>query len=141
MGVGPAVYISSTIEDCRYRAFIAYSHQDENWAKWLHRTLETYRLPAHLVGTKTASGIIPSRLTPIFRDRSELPSAADLARVVNQALTESANLIVICSPHSARSNYVNEEIITFKRLGREDRVFCLVVDGEPNASDLAGREA
>jgi serine/threonine-protein kinase len=30
---------------------------------------------------------------------------------------------------------VNEEILAFKRLGREERIFCLIVDGEPNASD------
>jgi tetratricopeptide (TPR) repeat protein len=30
---------------------------------------------------------------------------------------------------------VNEEILNFKRLGREDRIFCLIIDGEPNASD------
>ena len=35
---------------------------------------------------------------------------------------------------------MNEEILAFKRLGREDRIFCLIVDGEPNASDIPGRE-
>jgi tetratricopeptide (TPR) repeat protein len=125
----------------RYRAFIAYSHQDEVWAKWLHKALETYRVPSRLVGLKTAIGAIPRRLAPIFRDRSELPSASDLDHKVNEALDQSANLIVICSPRSAASHYVNEEIITFKRLKKADRIFCLIVDGEPNATDLAGREA
>ena len=37
----------------KYRAFISYSHSDEKWARWLHRSLETYRLPQHLVGTQT----------------------------------------------------------------------------------------
>jgi eukaryotic-like serine/threonine-protein kinase len=125
----------------RYWAFIAYSHRDEYWSKWLHKALEGYRVPARLVGAKTSAGTIPPRLAPIFRDRSELPSASDLGRVVNEALDQSANLIVICSPRSATSSYVNEEITTFKRLGRGDRIFCLVVAGEPNASDLSGREA
>ena len=133
--------VSPTIADFRYRAFIAYSHQDEVWAKWLHRVLETYRVPTRLVGTPTAVGEIPRRLAPIFRDRSELPSAPDLDRKVNEALRQSANLIVICSAHSATSHYVNEEISTFKRLGRANRIFCLIVGGEPHASDLAGREA
>ena len=34
---------------------------------------------------------------------------------------------------------MNEEILAFKRLGREDRIFCLIVDGEPNASDIPGQ--
>ena len=46
---------------------------------------------------------------------------------------------MICSPQAAKSRWVNEEIIAFKRLGREDRIFCLIVDGEPNATDLPGR--
>lgn len=129
------------ITDFRYRAFIAYSHQDDDWAKWLHKVLETYRVPRRLVGTETSIGAIPRRLAPIFRDRSELPSAPDLERQVDEALRHSANLIVICSPHSAVSHYVEEEVCKFKRLGRSDRIFCLIVGGEPNATDLPGREA
>jgi tetratricopeptide (TPR) repeat protein len=130
-----------TTGDFKYKAFIAYSHQDEAWAKWLHKALETYRVPTRLVGMRTAIGEIPRRLAPIFRDRAELPSASDLDHKVNEALDQSANLIVICSPHSATSHYVNEEIITFKRLGKADRIFCLIIAGEPHASAIAGREA
>jgi serine/threonine-protein kinase len=46
---------------------------------------------------------------------------------------------VICSPPAAKSRWVNEEIVAFKRLGREDRIFCLIIAGEPNATDLPGR--
>jgi tetratricopeptide (TPR) repeat protein len=77
----------------------------------------------------------------VFRDREELASATDLGSVINQALSGSACQIVICSPQSAKSHWVNEEILAFKRLGREDRIFCLIIGGEPNASDLPGREA
>ncbi|MGH8172161.1 MAG: TIR domain-containing protein [Rhodanobacteraceae bacterium] len=124
-----------------YRAFISYSHQDQVWAQWLHKALETYRVPSHLVGKTTAAGPIPRRLTPIFRDRDELASATDLGRKVNEALAQSANLIVICSPQAAASRWVNEEVLAYKRLGREDRIFCVLVAGEPNASDIPGREA
>ncbi|HEY6986352.1 MAG TPA: toll/interleukin-1 receptor domain-containing protein, partial [Rhodanobacteraceae bacterium] len=123
-----------------YRAFISYSHQDETWARWLHRAIETYRVPSRLVGQTTAAGSIPRRLAPIFRDRDELPSATDLGRKVNEALAASANLIVICSPAAAASHWVGEEVRAFKRLGRSDRIFCLIVAGEPNAADIAGRE-
>ncbi|HKE48587.1 MAG TPA: TIR domain-containing protein [Rhodanobacteraceae bacterium] len=118
---------------------MSYSHRDESWARWLHKALETYRVPSRLVGTATAAGVIPRRLAPVFRDRDELASATDLGRKVNEALTASANLIVICSPHAAASRWVDEEVRAFKRLGRADRIFCLIVDGEPNATDIAGR--
>jgi tetratricopeptide (TPR) repeat protein len=125
----------------RYHAFISYSHQDSGWGAWLHKALETYRIPQRLVGRRTAAGTIPKKLAPIFRDRDELPSAHDLGRKVNEALAQSANLVVICSPHAAASRWVDEEVRRFKRLGREERVFCLIVGGEPNASDIPGRQA
>jgi tetratricopeptide (TPR) repeat protein len=126
---------------CKYHAFISYSHQDSGWGAWLHKALETYPIPQRLVGRQTAAGTIPKKLAPIFRDRDELPSAHDLGRKVNEALAQSANLVVICSPHSAASRWVDEEVREFKRLGREERVFCLIVGGEPNASDMPGSEA
>ena len=125
----------------KYSAFISYSHEDDAWAKWLQRVLETYRVPSRLVGTQTAAGTLPRRLAPVFRDRSDLPSATDLGANINEALGESANLIVVCSPSASTSHWVNEEIRAFRRLGRGDRIFCLIVAGEPNASDLPGRQS
>ena len=124
----------------KYRAFITYSHQDARWGSWLHKSLESYRPPKKLVGTTTARGVIPKRLSPVFRDREELASATDLSVAINDALQRSACQIIICSPQAAKSRWVNEEILAFKRLGREDRIYCLIVDGEPNASELPGRE-
>ncbi len=115
----------------KYRAFISYSHADEEWAKWLHRALETYRVPKHLVGRETEFGPVPERLAPVFRDRDELATATNLGETLTRALQQSANQVVICSPAAARSRWVNEEILTYKRLGREHRVFCLIVGGEP----------
>ena len=124
----------------KYRAFISYSHRDSKWASWLHSSLEKYRPPKGLIGELTDHGAVPKRLTPIFKDRDELPSATDLGGLINAALADSAAQIIICSPRAAKSKYVNEEILAFKRLGREDRILCIIVDGEPNASDIPGRE-
>ncbi len=119
----------------QYRAFLSYSHRDAQWGSWLHKALESYRPPKQLIGVVTDRGPVPKRLTPVFRDREELASATDLGAVISKALAGSACQIVICSPRSAKSKWVNEEILAFKRLGREDRILCLIVDGEPNASD------
>ena len=122
-------------QDYRYWAFISYSHRDKAWGDWLHKTLETYRVPARLVGRAGRDGPLPKRLYPVFRDREELPSSADLSNNINDSLAASRHLVVICSPRAAVSRWVNEEIIAYKRLGRADRILALVVDGEPNASD------
>jgi len=124
-----------------YRAFISYSHRDKAWADWLHKALETYRVPSRLVGTTTAHGTIPRRLNPVFRDRDELSSSPELGSKINQALAQSENLIVICSPAAAASRWVNEEVLAYKRMGRAARIFCLIVGGEPDATDMPGRAA
>jgi tetratricopeptide (TPR) repeat protein len=121
----------------RYRAFLSYSHADARWGRWLMRKLETYRVPGHLVGRETAVGRIPRRLAPIFRDRDELASAHDLDERVEQALRDSAALIVIASPASAQSRWVNEEIRLYKRLGRERHIHCFIVDGDPDGDETA----
>lgn len=123
------------LDGVKYWAFLSYSHRDAKWGGRLHRALESYRPPKQLIGRRTVRGPIPARLSPIFRDREELASATDLGASINDALSRSLCQIVICSPSAARSHWVNEEILAFKRLGREDRIFCLIIDGEPNASD------
>ncbi len=49
--------------------------------------------------------------------------------------------MVLCSPASARSRWVGEEVLTFKRLHGEDSVLALVIAGRPRASAIAGQEA
>lgn len=119
----------------KYWAFLSYSHTDRQWGDWLHKALETYRVPRRLIGKESRDGKIPPRVFPVFRDREELPVSSDLGSNIEEALGESRYLIVICSPRSAQSRWVGEEIKTYKKLGREDRILALIVDGEPNASD------
>jgi hypothetical protein len=121
--------------DQKYWAFISYSQRDARWAQRLHAKLERYRVPRSLVGRRTGDRTVPRRLIPMFRDRSELASAADLAHEIREALQSSRSLIIVCSPHSAVSRWVEEEIRTFKVLGRGERIFPLIIDGEPNAPD------
>lgn len=119
----------------RYRAFISYSHKDARWARWLHRTLEGYQLPRRLHGAAGEFGPLPDRVRPVFRDREDLASAGGLTPKIQAALDDSEALVVICSPDAARSPWVNDEVLRFKRLGRGDRICCLIVDGEPDAGD------
>ena len=120
----------------RYWAFISYSHADAKWGDWLHAALETYRVPSHLV--RSGQGAVPKRVFPVFRDREELASSASLGENIENALRQSRALVVICSPRAAISRWVNEEIKLYKSVGRADRVFCLIVDGEPNAAPDSG---
>ena len=123
--------------DFRYKAFISYSHQDERWARWLQRALESYRIPKSLVGKQTVFGRIPRRLGAVFRDREDLSSAASLTETVQHELSSAETLVVICSPAAANSRWVKEEVKAFKALGRANRIYALIVDGDPQSSDPA----
>ena len=71
----------------------------------------------------------PTRTTAaqVFQDREELATSSNLAEFVRKALSELANLIVICSTNAAKSRWVNEEVRAFCDLGRRDRIQCLIV--------------
>ena len=124
----------------RYWAFLSYSHKDGATADWLHEALEKYRVPRSLVGRETANGTVPTGFSPIFRDRHELAASGDLGHTIREALAASRCLIVLCSPEAAASRWTNEEIIAFKKLHPKGCVLAAIVDGEPFASEMQGRE-
>jgi WD40 repeat protein len=137
--------MSAESDHYQYWAFISYSHQDNlatrgdgtgdhiPWANWLHEELETFRIPDGYRDRLTRSGEpMPERFFPTFRDEPELPTSHDLGGQIRDALDRSRFLIVIASPRSARSPYVDAEVRHFRQLGRGDRILTLIVDGEPN---------
>ncbi|WP_294258731.1 toll/interleukin-1 receptor domain-containing protein [uncultured Sphingomonas sp.] len=115
----------------RYGAFISYNHADRGRARWLHRALERYRIPAKLVGREAAFGPVPRRLGRIFRDLDELSAASDLSAEVRAALAESACLIVVCTPAGAASQWVAREIALFRELHPDRPVLAALFQGEP----------
>lgn len=125
----------------RYWAFLSYSHADAADAAWLHGALERFRVPPELVGRRTEHFLVPKKLSPIFRDRSELAASKDLSQEIREAIECSRHLIVLCSPAAARSKWVNEEIRTFKQLRPDGEVLAAILAGEPHATGIPGREA
>lgn len=117
-----------------YRGFISYSQQDKAWGRRVHTWLETYRVPEGLAieGDPRACG-----LGRFFIDDEEMPAAADIAVKVRAAIENADALIVLCSPRSAQSKWVNAEIEHFRRTGRSDKVFAVIIDGIPNSGDPA----
>ena len=124
----------------RYYAFLSYSHKDKELANWLHRELERFRVPRSIAGTLTTNGVVPRRLSPIFRDQQDLSAGGDLAEEIKAALAASQFLVVLCSPAAAKSRWANQEIESFKRTRPEGCVLAAVLAGEPFASDIPGRE-
>ncbi len=119
----------------RYKAFISYSWADAKWGKWLHHAIETYRTPRALIGEERAHGPVPARLHPLFKDREEEAAGASIGAAVEAALSGSEFLIVVCSPNSAKSQWVNREIAWFKTHRDPSKVLALIVGGEPGDPD------
>ena len=112
-------------EKYQYFAFISYKREDEEWAKWLQHRLEHYKLPSNLNGRMD----LPKEIRPVFKDTSEL-MPGNLPEQIHQALDLSKYLIVICSPRSAKSEWVNKEIETFISRGRTTNVIPFIIDGK-----------
>ena len=109
-----------------YKAFMSYSHRDRQVANWLHRALETYRLPPHMIAAGKAE-----RLRPIFKDRDELPASDSLGDAIETAIRSSDALIVLCSPAAAASPWIAREVDLYKRIHGDRGVMPVVVEGEP----------
>ncbi len=120
--------------DYKYRAFFSYSHADAEWADKIEKRLKDFILPRELESVWTEFGPPPRRMKPYFRDRRSQGVYHSLDEAIENALDESAALIVICSPRSAQSPLVAEEIIHFIKSGRRERVFPIIIDGEPHAA-------
>jgi hypothetical protein len=125
----------------RYTAFISYAHADNRehgrrWAEWVHHSLESYRVPRDLIGRLSREGIpVPRSLFPVFRDEEELAAADNLPARIEEALENSSAVIAICSRRAANSPWVTREIEFYQQLGRSDRIFALIVEGEPFADE------
>ena len=128
---------SSKESEKKYWAFISYSSKDKKWGKWLHNRLENYPIPREFQETQLFDGtVLGKNLRPIFRDRDELAGSAQLGPAILKGLKQSRFLIVLCSPNSAKSKWVNKEIEDFIALHPKNhlRILALILNGEPNAT-------
>lgn len=114
-----------------YFAFISYKREDEKWAKWLQKKLESYSLPTAI---RKENPELPNKIRPVFRDQSEL-SGGNLKAEIEKSLNNSKYLIVICSPRSAKSPWVSKEVQYFIDQGREKYIIPFIIGGIPNAAN------
>ena len=110
-------------------AFLSYRHADPDraWASWLVRRIESYRVPRHL-------GLGRRRLGKVFRDDDELGASSDLSAAIVDALERSQHLVVICSPRTPESRWVDREIQQFHDLGKGERIVAFLGEGSPRDS-------
>src|SRR5262249_49962594 len=93
------------------------------FASRLEQTLEAYAPPKELN--------LPRRHLDVFRDTDDFESG-DYYRNLEKHLAASRKLIVVCSPNSRASKYVNEEIERFIILRGPGDVIPILLSGLPN---------
>lgn len=118
-----------------YRAFFSYSRADDGLADWLWGYLDKYRVPPGLLASGQPLRPPVQNLHPIFRDRFDLSAGGNLSLRLQSALERSDNLIVLCTPDSAKSAWVEHEVQTFLRTGKESSIFPVIAAGEPESAD------
>lgn len=115
----------------QYYAFISYKREDEHWAKWIQKKLESYKLPAVL---QKQYNLEHRRVKPVFRDKTDLATGT-VKGALGRELEASKYLIVICSPKSAKSEWVNLEAENFIRSGRAEYIIPFIISGTPFSTD------
>lgn len=110
-----------------YDVFLSYRHKplDNRICKKAHTLLETFKAPRRYH---------KAHVRRCFRDDEELPVAGVLSDTISEALKCARVLLVICSPDTPQSQWVDREVRTFIELGRSDRIYALLIKGDPQTS-------
>lgn len=117
--------------DYKFFAFISYNAKDTAWGKKLQKKLEHYKMPATLC---SEHGWKRKPINPVFFAPTDIQPGG-LTEELQERLKASKNLIVICSPNSAQSEWVGKEIEFFHSLGRTKNIHFFIVEGTPHSGD------
>ena len=120
-----------TKQQFKYFAFISYNSKDTEWGKKVQKKLEHYRMPATLC---SEHGWERKPISPIFFAPTDIQPGG-LTEELQDRLRASRNLIVICSPNSAKSEWVGREIEFFHQLGRTKQIHFFIVEGMPHSGN------
>ncbi|MBR5082192.1 MAG: toll/interleukin-1 receptor domain-containing protein [Bacteroidales bacterium] len=115
----------------KYFAFISYNAKDTEWGKKLQKKLEHYKLPATLC---SKHGWERCPIKPVFFAPTDIQPGG-LSEELQERLKAARHLVVICSPNSAKSQWVGREIEFFHKLGRTQNIHFFIVDGSPNSGN------
>ena len=129
---------NTTKKKYKYDAFISYRHiePDLTIAEILHDMIEKFNIPKHLRTVSNDGSLIDDKhVFRVFRDREEL-STKDLSTMIEEAIANSENLIVICSKRTSLSPWCRKEVQLFKKIHGVNNIIPVLIEGEPDESFL-----
>lgn len=127
---------NTTKKKYKYDAFISYRHvePDLTIAEILHDMIEKFNIPKHLRTVSNDGSLIDDKhVFRVFRDREEL-STKDLSTMIEEAIANSENLIVICSKRTSLSPWCRKEVQLFKKIHGVNNIIPILIEGEPDES-------
>ena len=107
------------LTEFRYRAFVSYSHEsDARLAASLQQSLSRIAKPWYRLRTMR-----------IFLDKTSLSANPALWPTIEQALEESEYFLLLASPVSAKSTWVQKEVGWWQQNRSADRLVICLTDG------------
>jgi WD40 repeat protein len=115
-------------DENRYDAFVSYSHRgDADIAAGVQRGLEKFGKRWNEL-----------RALRVFRDKTSLAVTAELWPEIERALAESDWFVLMASPQSAQSHWVNQEIRWWLEHKPADRILIVLTNGTLEWDGSAG---
>ncbi len=112
--------------ETQFDAFISYSRTDKLFAKRLRRRISRYRPPRR-------TGL-SSRKLKVFLEVEQLNVGGRLPERLAKNIRASRHLILLCSPSSAASSWVEQEVRTFLSHRGDESVLPILCRGDANIS-------
>jgi hypothetical protein len=113
------VRASEPAKPMAYDAFLSYAHRDKQVTTAIQTGL-------HQIGR----GVGRLRALRVFGDDTNLAANPDLWGKITDALDGSRYMIVVLSPRSAASHWVNEELTYWLQHRRHEELMLVLADGQ-----------
>jgi hypothetical protein len=103
----------------QYDAFLSYAHRDNDVTSAIQKGL-------HQIGRRVGQ----LRALRVFRDTTNLEANPDLWAKITEALGGSRFMIVVLSPQSAASHWVDEEVNYWLKHHGHDNLMLVLAEGQ-----------
>lgn len=103
----------------KYTAFLSYDHDDKWLADELRSALHSFARPW-----------LARRAVRVYRDESSMATTHDLWGTIVKAIEDSEYFMLLVSPASVASNYVQQEVGVFLKGHDADKLILILARGE-----------